>query len=103
MRFWHVCGEGQIVITVRTQGAFKSCRVTAPSRQHPHSLNHQQLNILQMLVFFYSLRNYREAALQEKKASAEEIRFAELNKNPEKYYDEFVQYIGEVLQMTGSN
>lgn len=41
----------------------------------------------------------RKAALQEKKASAKEIRFAELNKNPEKYYDVFVQYTGEILQI----
>ncbi|MDQ0428797.1 flagellar basal body-associated protein FliL [Planomicrobium stackebrandtii] len=41
----------------------------------------------------------RKAALQEKKVSAKEIRFAELNKNPDKYYDKFVQYTGEILQI----
>ncbi|MCP3764570.1 hypothetical protein NLX67_19705 [Domibacillus sp. A3M-37] len=42
----------------------------------------------------------REKQLEvEKKQSAKEIRFAELNKNPEKYSGEFVKYQGEILQI----
>ena len=37
--------------------------------------------------------------LEEKKQGAKEIRFAELNKNPEKYSGEFVKYQGEIIQI----
>ncbi|MGM8216484.1 hypothetical protein ACLIA0_13015 [Bacillaceae bacterium W0354] len=41
----------------------------------------------------------KEKELEEKKQSAKEIRFKELDKNPDKYYGEFIKYRGEILQI----
>ena len=41
----------------------------------------------------------QEQELQMKKQNAKEIRFAELDKNPDKYYGEFIKYRGEIIQI----
>ncbi|MFC7678367.1 hypothetical protein [Paenibacillus sp. GCM10028914] len=50
-------------------------------------------------VSYNDLKKQEQEKIQQKKASAKEIRFAELDKNPDKYYGEFVKYQGEILQI----
>lgn len=50
-------------------------------------------------ISYNDLKNQGQEKIQQKKASATEIRFAELDKNPGKYLGEFVKYQGQILQI----
>jgi hypothetical protein len=50
-------------------------------------------------ISYNELKQQELGKIEQKKADAKQIRFAELDKNPDKYYGEFVKYQGQVLQI----
>ncbi|QUW21293.1 hypothetical protein JSQ81_16000 [Sporosarcina sp. Marseille-Q4063] len=50
-------------------------------------------------ISYNDLKKQQQEQIAHKKANAKDVRFAELEKNPDKHYGEFIKYRGEVLQI----
>jgi hypothetical protein len=59
----------------------------------------QQFLDIKNSISYKELKQLEQNKIVQKKTRAKEIRFAEVDKNPDKYYGEFVKYEGQILQI----